>query len=1019
MYGYEKGNINFERILIHKNDVFISRCNFLQKHFVFFEGLDIFTFVKPSKSQKIIKTNFMKKHLLLTVLCLVSIAVWAQQTGDNLNVQKFVLDNGLTVLLNEDHSEPKVYGAVVVKVGSKNDPEHATGMAHYFEHIMFKGTDSIGTLDFAAEKVYLDSISMLYDVLNQTTDKNARQKLQIHINELSIKASEYAIPNEVDKLLKKYGGTQVNAFTSLDITAYHNVFPPNQLEKWMNIYAERFRNPIFRLFQSELETVYEERNMGADRMGGKMQENLLKTLFKKHPYHNPVVGTVEDLKNPSISRMVQFYQDYYVANNMALILVGDFEVEKILPLIREKFGLWRSGEVPVFPVEKYKEDPFAVNETVTGRYLPIKLEMLAYRGVPHRHPDEVGLDLCCRILSNSGTGLLDGLRNENKLMEVFATPMQLNDEGLITFFIIPKLIGGSLPKTEKLVLQYIDSLKQGNFSDELLHSIKIDQKRSILQSMENPMSRAYSLLSAYAAGYTWEEYVAKNDRFLNMTKEEIVTIANRYFTDHHLAFRNKTGFSSKAEKITKPPYKPVLPRNTEKESEFAKRLDNMPDAKNDPIFVDLKKDFRYEDIRDKVHLITGDNPLNPVFSLKITYGVGTRKDSLLQLVSHLSELGTENKSLKEFKQALQNIGAELWTESNSTETSLNISGFDEYFDQTLELLHEWLTAAKADDKQMSKLVEDAKAGQKMEKQDQNTLDDALCQYALYGKKSEYIDRLTANEIKKIRSADILTSFQKIKNYETTITYVGTLPLENVKSALIQHIGFPDSLAVKDLYIRPRSEFSKNKILICDNPKANQSAVNVYIPGEKNSDTERLQASLFNQYFGLGMSSILFQEIREFRSLSYSAYGSYKTASKLYPDFKGYFMGVLSCQSDKTNEAIDILNQLICDMPRKPERLATIRQAVLESINNSKPGFRAIPSYGYSLVEQGYTEDYRKTNLDYTQISQFNDIENFYQDFIQNRPTVYIITGNKKKMDLKALEKYGEIQEVKAEQLFKN
>jgi predicted Zn-dependent peptidase len=241
----------------------------------------------------------------------------------------------------------------------------------------------------------------------------------------------------------------------------------------------------------------------------------------------------------------------------------------------------------------------------------------------------------------------------------------------------------------------------------------------------------------------------------------------------------------------------------------------------------------------------------------------------------------------------------------------------------------------------------------------------------------------------------------------------------VKTTVLKHIPFAETLKPRDMYLIPRMEYDKSTIFTYHNPKAKQVAVNAYIPGEKANDIARLQVSLFNQYFGSGMSSILFQEIREFRSLSYSAYGSYGFSSRLYPNEKGNFTAFLSTQADKTNEAIDLLQQLIIDMPEKPDRLDIIKSGIAESINNSKPNFRNVPSYALSLIREGYTEDTRKTRLDYSKTAEFTDIVGFYNQFIKGKTINYALIGNTKKFNLKALEKYGTIKKLKRKEVMKS
>ena len=163
------------------------------------------------------------------------------------------LENGLTVWLNEDHTQPKVLGAVVVKAGAKDCPN--TGIAHYFEHMMFKGTDKIGTVDYEKEKEILDRIAAKYDELAATKEASERKALQKQINELSVEAAAYVIPNEFDRLISRYGGTKLNAGTSLDYTVYFNTFSPQYMEQWAEINSERLIHPVFRLFQNEVETV--------------------------------------------------------------------------------------------------------------------------------------------------------------------------------------------------------------------------------------------------------------------------------------------------------------------------------------------------------------------------------------------------------------------------------------------------------------------------------------------------------------------------------------------------------------------------------------------------------------------------------------------------------------------------------------------------------------------------------------------------------------------------------------------
>lgn len=281
----------------------------------------------------------MKKSSLFLFLLFLSGQLLAQRPS----LTSFSLSNGMTVWLNEDHAQPKVFGAVVVKAGAKDCPN--SGIAHYLEHLLFKGTQKIGTTDYAKEKPWLDSISAQYDRLARTTDATRRLAIQRHINDLSIRAADYAIPNEFGNLIDRFGGTGLNAYTSFDETVFHNAFSPQYIRQWCELNAERMRDPVFRLFQGELETVYEEKNMYTDNLLASTAEKAQQIALAGTPYAYPIIGATDSLKNPRLTEMMRFFRERYVPANMGLILCGDIRADSLRPLLERTFGtLQASGE---------------------------------------------------------------------------------------------------------------------------------------------------------------------------------------------------------------------------------------------------------------------------------------------------------------------------------------------------------------------------------------------------------------------------------------------------------------------------------------------------------------------------------------------------------------------------------------------------------------------------------------------------------------------------------------------------
>ena len=277
-------------------------------------------------------------------------------TNDPTNARFYTLKNGLNVILSPTNKEPRVQCYVAVRAGSKTDPATNTGLAHYLEHLLFKGTDKYGSLDWDKEKVELEKIDALYEKYNKTKDPAQRKEIYKEIDRVSGIASKYAIANEYDKMLSAMGAQGTNAFTSFEQTVYTDDVPANALDKYIAVQAERFHNPVLRLFHTELEAVYEEKNRSLDSDGSLVFETLLSNVFKKHNYgQQTTIGTVEHLKNPSLKEIRKYFNTYYVPNNMAVILSGDFNPDTAIAKIDKAFSYMKYKEVPQYTFEK--EDP--------------------------------------------------------------------------------------------------------------------------------------------------------------------------------------------------------------------------------------------------------------------------------------------------------------------------------------------------------------------------------------------------------------------------------------------------------------------------------------------------------------------------------------------------------------------------------------------------------------------------------------------------------------------------------------
>ena len=957
-------------------------------------------------------TSFYK--LIISLLFILTGSMSASAQTSYVDFESYQLDNGLTVILSEDHSQQKVFGSIIVKAGGKDDPVDATGMAHYQEHMLFKGTDELGTINWAEEKIHIDRIFELYDELGQTTDETKRLEIQQQINAESMEANKYAIPNEMSNIIKSMGGTNLNAGTGMDQTVFYNAFPPNEIERWIELYSHRFINPVFRGFQAELEVVYEEKNLYEDMFQTQLINAFNKRFYKNHPYgQQTIIGTTDDLKNPSLTKMFQFFKTWYVPNNMALVIVGDFNIDEIKPIIAEKFGKLQRGNVPERIV--YTEEPFEGREFFEDKLSPIKLAVMGFRTVPAGHPDELALNIVNSILSNQNqTGLLDALALNNELLAAMAIPMINNDHGSTIFFIIPKIVGQSLEDAEQLVLDKIGMLKNGDFSDELFESVKQNSYKDFILSLEDLQQKALLFSYIFARGQKINDYLDNPEKIKKITKQDIIDIANKYYGEDFLILYSKMGSPDK-QKIDKPGYEPLI-TNTDKKSPFAIRFEKMKVLNVDINYVDFNNDLTKTDLSNGNKLYLTNNPINNIFSFAVKIGIGETKEPLLEYATELMNYsGTETNDLSELKSGFSILGTSYYIYSDDNYITIRLKGLDENFEASIELLNELLSSPKLAPEKLDIIVEGIASARKMETSEPANVADALFEYMKYGSKSEYIDRLKIKEIKKLDTEKLIEKFQNSLKYETEYHYVGKIENQEIKRIIEKNLTFTDQPLASELEVIDIQKYTENTILFVDKPKALQSKVYFMINGVEYQNIQLPYINAFNQYFGGGFSGLVLQEIREYRSMAYSAGAWYSTPKK--EGIPTIFYGFVGTQADKTIGAIDIFHGLIREMPEKSERIGMIKHFLEQSALTSTPSFRTLSTTVSNWETKGYTQDPRIDNIKKYQALTFDEIVKFYTENIKDKPLVIAIVGDKDRIDLNKLKKYGNIIEIKEKDLF--
>ena len=971
-------------------------------------------------------------------ICLRGFAIPVPAENNPLEVRELKLSNGLTVWLNEDHSQPKVYGALVVKAGAKDCPN--TGIAHYLEHVLFKGTQRIGTVDYEKEKVWLDSISMKYNELSQTNEMvngqrstvNAEKRLAIQadISRLSLRAADYAIPNEFDRLISKYGGSALNASTSWDVTEYHNTFSPQFLEQWCELNSERMLNPVFRLFQGELETVYEEKNRAADDIATAAVERVMAKAFEGHPYQYPIIGSTENLKNPRLSDMEDFFRKYYVAGNMGLMLSGDFTADNIMPLLERTFGRLPKGEAP-FPSLPRGGAGVGSLTPFNGETLDIKLNIplvkavgLLFRGPLSTDKDYRSLQLAMRLLSNDNeTGMLDSLRTAHKVMFALSENFALKEAGAVGLLVIPKIPFGSKKKAERLCWEQIERVKAGEFTDEKLTELKQVMLRNIEDELETITSRAQLMGEVFSQDRTWSDYLKEVEAIKAITKADVVAAANRYLlTDHYLRGVKRFGSYPK-DKVSQPNYKPVVPKHAREESAYAKELEKLPVAERAPRLIDLEHDAEITPLTEHTTLYKVANSVNDIFSFSLKWHKGKRDEPRLELVEpYLTELGTDSLTKHQLGEAWQRLGTTLETTLSDGYLMLTITGFERNLEPSLRLLHHFLTSLKPDKKAKKELADEYRMGQKQLGRTNASVHQMVLQKLLKGDRSPYLQQPTIAEAKKMTGEELLRLFDDVRQYDCSVLYSGTRSSKEIASLCQSHLSSLTSTKGGIGEDAPPLEVvgESSLVYIYDMPDSRQTLIGTYCSIKPSlTDKEEAQLRLWSEYMGGGMFSLLFQEIREFRAMAYSTFAQGITPNRArHRDHPSGFIAYLGTQGDKAMQALAVLDSIMNQMPVNEQSVAAAKQEILNNINNSYSSFRQLANYVSTYRMNGYHEDPRTSLSHIVPTLTADDMTDFYRANIQPKPRVYYIIGNKKQLDLQKLSTYGRIVMLKKEDIMR-
>ena len=933
--------------------------------------------------------------------------------NDPTGLRLYTLENGLKVYLSKNTDEPKIQTYIAVRAGSIYDPKESTGLAHYLEHMVFKGTSKVGTQNWEKEKPYLDKISSLYENMRSEPNQLKKDSIYKEIDKVSLEASNFCIANEYDKMTSSLGATGTNAHTWFEETVYKNKIPANELHKWLVLEKERFSELVLRLFHTELEAVFEEFNRGQDSDYRKRYAAMLDGLFPNHPYgQQTTIGTAKHLKNPSMVDIHNYFDKYYVPNNMAMVLVGDIDFDKTIKDVNNTFGKLKSKKVthPTLPKEKpitkhiTKEVFGPTNESVS----------IAFRANGVGSKDEKLMTMADMILANGNAGLIDlDLNQSQKVQSASCSPTQMNDYGWHNFTGEPKE-GQTLEQVKDLLLAEIEKLKKGEFDDWLLEAVINDLKLDETKRYERSTVRAMNYYNAFIHHIDWKNKVSYIDDLRKINKQEIVDFANDFYKDNYVVTYKRKGEDKSIAKVKNPGITPVK-LNRDKQSDFIKTFNKIKSDDIKPVFVDYKKELNKTTLKNGIEVTSINNETNDLFDLNVIFDMGKDHNKKLSLaMDYIEYLGTNKQTPEELKKEFYKLGITYGVGAYDDRSYIYINGIYDNLDKGLELLEDLWSNAIADqetyDKYVESILKDRSNGKT---QKSNILWNGLYSYGLYGENSRLRDIYNADELSKINPSELVEIVKDLRNYKQRIFYYGK-NLDATISALNKLHKVPSTLKDYPKAKKYNKLETGGKVNFVNFDMVQSELI--FVSKKEKLDLKKLAVSkVFNNYFGGGLSSIVFQEIRESKSLAYSAFAAYSNASK--KDEENIIYAYVGTQANKLPQAVDAMLDLMNNIPKAQKQFEDSKNATLKKLASQRINKSNIFWTYESLKDRGLDYDIREQIYTEVQNMSIDDMINFFNENIKGSNYTTLVIGNKKDMKMDALKKLGEVKELDIDYLF--
>ena len=954
----------------------------------------------------------------VTVMAATSCSQYRYETvkGDPLGTKIYTLDNGLKVYMSVNRETPRIQTYIAVNVGGKNDPSETTGLAHYFEHLMFKGTEQFGTSDYAAEKPMLDEIEKLFEVYRQTEDEAERAAIYHQIDSISYEASKLAIPNEYDKLMSIIGAKGTNAFTSQDMTVYVEDIPSNEVENWAMIEADRFKHPVIRGFHTELETIYEEKNMSLTSDSRKVSEAMDAALFPHHPYGTQtVLGTQEHLKNPSITNVKNYHKTYYVPNNMAICLSGDFNPDEMVAVIEKYFGdMEPNPSIPKLEFEPEQPITTPVVKKVYG--LEAENITLGWRLPDATDKSHDVANIVSSILYNGQAGLIDlDLVQQQKVLSAYAYNNTQPDYGSFIVSARPKE-GQTLDQVRDLLLEEVAKLRNGDFDEGLIEATVNNYKMYMMRNYEDNSNRAMLYVMSFINGTSWADEVQMLDRMAMITKQDVVDWANEYLgADSYAVVYKLQGEDKSVQKIAAPKITPIV-TNRDSQSSFLAEIQKTPVKPIEPVFVDYSKDMSRFEARPGVEVLYKQNGMNDLFTLIYVFDTGTEDDPALNLASdYITYLGTADMTAEEIGSRMYDIACSFGVYAGANQTSIRISGLSENMEEAMDIVESLISGAQPDEAILANLKDDIFRSRANAKLSQGSCFGALQRYMVYG--PEFIKKtvLDNDAVEALTSDELLSKISGLTGKEHEVLYYGPQDRKEFLASLDGHHKTAENLQPLERKYTKGLKVDESNVVLAQYDAKQLYFMQYSDRGEKLDITDEPGITLYNEYFGGGMNTIVFQEMREARGLAYTAVA--QLVSPYFLDGDYYYFAFIATQNDKMQKAIEAFDDIINNMPESQAAFDIAKEALITRIRTQRTVRDQVLWNYISDRELGLTEPLDKQIFEKVQDMTIEDVKAIQEKWVKDRSYTYGILGDIKDLDTGYLKTLGPVKTVSLEEIF--